>query len=146
MNRIRVSDNFFLDEFIDPRIYSQRGERSIQLIDSRIMFAAQYIREQSGEFMTINNWARGGTLRERGLRLAGTNTGALWSQHKYGRAIDINIGSWTAKQMFDFVMSHEKYLVQRQIVTVIEDIRDTPRWLHMDCRYTGQDKIVIIRA
>lgn len=145
MKRTQITENFYLDEFIDPAIYSVRGDKSISLLDFRIVEAAQFIREQSGQPVKINDWAKGGRFRERGLRRHDTATGARWSQHKYGRAIDINIGTWTPQEMLDFVMQHERYLVERQWVTVIEDVAFTKSWLHLDCRYTGTSSIVIVQ-
>lgn len=145
MKRIPVSDNFFLDEFIDPVIYAERGERSITLIDQRIVTAAQFIRDRAGMSVTINNWATGGRLRERGLRRHDTPTGARWSQHKYGRAIDINISTWTPAQMMQFMREYERELISRNLVTAIEDIQFTPSWLHLDCRFSRSNSFIIVK-
>ena len=63
MNRIKITDNFYLDEFIDPITYSERGERSIQLMDMRIILAIQHLREVINKPITINNWASRGQFR-----------------------------------------------------------------------------------
>lgn len=144
MNRVKITDNFYLDEFIDPATYAARGTSSIELLDMRIVMGIQYLREQSGRVITINNWATGGQYKESGLRRFDTKTGAKWSQHKYGRAIDTKWQGWTIKQAFDFVVSHQNYLIDRQLITTIENISATPTWLHLDCRYTGMDKFKIV--
>jgi hypothetical protein len=146
MKRIAVTDNFFLDELIDPVTYSARGARSIELIDMRIVLALQHLREVSGRAITVNNWHKGGSLRLRGYRPEGTRTGAKWSQHKYGRAIDFHIEGLSVTQAQLLVLQHEQFFIERQWITVMEDARDTPGWTHIDCRYTGQDKIRIVRA
>ena len=144
MTRYKLTDNFYLDEFICPGIYSTHGKRSVIFMDMRIVTGLQYIREQHGKPIKVNNWWDGGSLDERGLREFKTITGAKYSQHKFGRAVDSNATGLTTKEYFDLVMSHEKYLVDNQLITTIENIASTPTWLHCDCRYTGLDHILIV--
>jgi hypothetical protein len=146
VNRILVTDNFYLDEFIDPVTYSARGARSIELMDMRIILAVQHLRELTGKPITVNNWHKRGSLRLRGYRPEGTRTGAKWSQHKHGRALDFHIAGMTTAEVHALIMAHEQFFVERQWITVIEDARDTPSWTHIDCRYTGEDKIRVVRA
>jgi hypothetical protein len=144
MKRIQVSEDFFLDEFIDPVIYGQWGERSIQFIDHRIILAAQFVREKTGRSVTINNWATKGRFKESGLRRFDTRTGASMSQHKFGRAIDIKVSGMTPREVFAIVKAHEDYLIENQIITTIESLSMTPTWLHLDCRFTGLDRFLIV--
>ena len=142
--RYRVTENFYVDEFIPPEIYNVRGQKSIALMDVRIILACQWLREKTGRRITVNNWWNGGALDERGLRLQDTRTGARWSQHKYGRAVDISVDGMTPKQVHEFILKHEPELIERQWITCLENHRATPTWTHMDCRYTGLDKILIV--
>ena len=144
MTRVKLTHHFFLDEFVCPEIYSARGGQSAQMIDMRIIMAAQYLREQLGKPITINNWWNGGQYHESGLREFNTRTGAKWSQHKFGRAIDVKVAGMTPREFYAAVMSHENYLIENQLVTTIENIASTPTWVHLDCRYTGLDKILIV--
>ena len=144
MNRIAISENFFLDEFIPPEIYTARGSQSIQLLDMRIIMGVQKLRELANVPFTVNNWARGGRFKERGLRSANTTTGARWSQHKYGRAVDIDPQGITIAQLFAILKANEKWFIERSFITTVENISATPSWLHVDCRYTGQDSLLIV--
>ncbi|MFO0387607.1 MAG: hypothetical protein ACK505_12570 [Flavobacteriales bacterium] len=146
MKRIQVTDNFYLDELIDPVTYAARGERSLQLMDMRIILALQYLREIIGKPITVNTWARRGNLSLRGYRPEGTRTGAKWSQHKFGRALDFNVDGMTTREVHAVIMQHERYFIERGWITTIEDARDSPTWVHIDCRYTGLDKILVVRA
>jgi hypothetical protein len=56
MNRIKVSENFFLDEFIDPHSYLTRSDNGLGLIDKKVIAIAQKVRELKGSSITINNW------------------------------------------------------------------------------------------
>lgn len=144
MKRIEATPNFFLDEFIDPSTYASRGEKSLSLMDHRIIVFAQWLRETLGKPITINNWATGGQYRESGLRTFNTNTGAKWSQHKYGRAIDIKCKDATPNQIFAILKAHESYLIQSQICTTIENLEFSKTWIHCDCRFTGKNEFLIV--
>jgi|694.fasta_scaffold18667_2 hypothetical protein len=145
MNRFKVSENFFLDEFVPPDIYNERGQRAIQLIDIRVFMAAQFLRDTIGKPMVVNNWWNGGKFTQRGLRRHDSKTGARWSQHKYGRGFDFHVSNMTVSEVHAIIMQHEEMLINRQWITVIEDKRDTPTWVHCDCRNTGLDQILIVR-
>jgi hypothetical protein len=145
MTRVKLTDNFYLDEFIAPEIYSVRGARSVELLDMRIVLACQFIREGIGKSIIVNNWIRGGQYRESGLRSATTRTGAKWSQHKYGRAADIKVAGMSPDEVYLWLKGHEQTMVERQWITTIEDTNHTPTWLHIDCRYTGADKFRIVK-
>jgi hypothetical protein len=145
MKRIAVTDNFYLDEFIDPMTYSARGERSLQLMDYRIICAIDYLRTTINRPIIINNWASGGQFRLRGFRPEGTRTGAKWSQHKFGRALDFHVPGMTVAEVHKVIQAHSRFLIERGWLTTIEDSRDTPTWTHIDCRFTGLDEIVIVR-
>lgn len=146
MKRIPITDNFHLDEFIDPATYSARGAKSIELMDMSIILAIQHLRDITGKPITVNNWHKRGSLSMRGYRPEGTRTGARWSQHKYGRALDFNIEGMTTREVHALILQHEQFFVERQWITVIERAEDSPRWIHIDCRYTGEDKIRFVSA
>lgn len=144
MARIQVTPNFYLDELVPESILTARGEKAIQLLDMRIIKAAQFIRDQLGETVYINNWYQGGNLDECGLRTFGTKTGAVYSQHKFGRALDLHSPAGV-KAMLEVVKKFEKILIADQLLTTVEDISFTPTWLHIDCRWTGLDKLLIVQ-
>jgi len=146
MTRHKVTENIYLDEVIHPDIYSQRGQKSIQLIDIRIVLAAQLLRDTIGKPIHINNWWHGGKFQNRGLRPFNSTVGARWSQHKYGRGLDFHIEGMTPSQIQAVILQHEEMFITKQWITVMEDVRDTPSWVHIDCRYTGEDQIVIVRG
>lgn len=143
MKRVQISENFYLDEFIDPSTYAARGARAIELIDMRIVYACQYIRDHLGA-VTVNNWASGGQYRLSGLRPFNTTTGAKFSQHKYGRAADIKVAGKTPAEVHEFIKANAQYFIERQWITTLEELQDTPTWTHIDCRYTGKDHLYIV--
>lgn len=132
---------FVIQEFVSPEIYKLRGEKSIELVDSRIIKVANGLREYFKVPITINNWHEGGQYKESGLRDFSTTTGAKFSQHKFGRAIDCKFQGLDPKDIRKTILNNQKYFLELGL-TCIE--ADTPTWVHIDCRYTGLDKILIV--
>lgn len=144
MKRIRVNDFFYLDEFIPPEIYSVRGAKSIALMDDRIIEGVTLLRKYANVPFVINNWHKGLDKDERGLRLPNTRTGAKWSQHKFGRAIDLVPQGMTVRQLFAILKAHEDEFIEKKLITTVENVDITKVWMHCDCRYTGLDKFLIV--
>lgn len=143
MNRIKVSDHFYLDEVVPRSMILDRGENAIQVMDMRIIKAADMIRAELGEAIYINNWYGGGSLDECGYRYFSTATGAKWSQHKFGRALDLHCKSGPAA-MLAVLKKLEQQFIDAQLLTTYENIAATPSWLHIDCRWTGLDKLLMV--
>lgn len=144
MKRVAINEYFFLDEFIPPEIYSVRGAKSISLMDNRIIEGISLLRKYAGVPFVVNNWASGGNRDESGLRLPNTRTGAKWSQHKYGRAVDIVPKGMTVRQLFAILKAHEDEFVSKKLITTVENVNHTLTWLHVDCRYTGLNELLIV--
>jgi len=144
MQRIKVSNYFFLDELVPPSIYSARGENAMQLLDYRIVMALDHLREVIGKPIVVNNWINGGQYRESGLREFQTSTGAKFSQHKFGRAMDIKVSGLTPKQVHAIIHENEQFFIKNQLITTLENPNFTKTWTHIDCRFTGLDKLLVV--
>ena len=130
---MQVSKNFELKEFIPPDIMKVRGDKAIELIDERIIKAAQLLRDLTNSTIIINGTLNGHEYVNSGLRDFNCKEGAYYSQHKYGRAIDTKVIDWTAEKLRQLVRNNwEKFKAVG--ITTME--KDTPTWLHLDCRYT----------
>lgn len=142
---MKVSQNFILQEFIPPDIYAERGDKSIELLDNRIISLAQFFRDYFGS-ITINNWDSGGQYKESGLRSPLTTTGSKWSQHKFGRGADLKFTGTTPQKAYAEVLKHQKLFYEKGL-RVMEDIAFTATWLHIDCRTinSAEQKIVIVK-
>lgn len=134
--------NFIIQEFVPKSIYEALGEGSTKLMDERIIILSQLFRTRYGK-ITINSWHNGGQYKESGLRLPETTTGAKYSQHKYGRAVDLKFEDHTIQEIYSDVIKNTK-LFHEKGLRVIEDIAFTKTWLHIDCRFTGRDNEIII--
>jgi hypothetical protein len=58
------------------------------MFDDRLLRTMDRLRRRYGP-MVANTWHWGGNSQERGWRHEATSTGAEFSQHKYGRAVDL---------------------------------------------------------
>lgn len=140
-NRIKVTNNFFLDELIHPDYYdgSRNPER---FLDRRIVEALQLIRNWIDEPITVNNWAVGGNRQFSGLRPMNSSIGAKYSQHKFGRAFDL-VTKRPVAEMHDVLRTLEQkgHLILSGRITRVESLEATPTWTHIDNAYTGMDKL-----
>ena len=145
VSRVKVSRDFYLDEFINDDIYKRFGASSVWFIDPKIVAVAQLVRDLTHCPVTINNYATGGRYKNSGLRKLSGGIGAKYSQHRYGRAIDVKVSGMTPKEVFQIISDNED-LFMRAGLTVIEKLKFTPTWLHLDVRTTAMDSIWLVNA
>lgn len=155
--RIRISDNYFLDEFIPPEMYQKFGEKSLLWLRPDVVRIAQALRHFFGA-VTINNWSHNGEVTaemflklpkaiqdeyftQSGIRLHNSETGALFSQHKYGCAADLKFKTVDPDTVRRFIVAnyHEKFrpLGLRRMEA------QTKTWVHVDIGNTGSSELVI---
>ena len=136
---MNITKNFTVQELVPAEVYTERGDAAAQLMDIRIVNVAQWLRDKTGKSITINSWGSGGQYKESGLRNFETSTGAKWSQHKFGRALDLKVQGMEAEEVRQLIRNNWAEL--REIgLTCIE--KDTPTWVHIDCRWTGSNLLM----
>jgi hypothetical protein len=123
---------FALNEVIPPTIIAERGERAWSLMDDRILRGADWLREMFGPAV-INGRFGGKVFTESGLRDPFTATGAKFSQHKFGRALDLKFTRVTAKEVYEYIIRNPGE-ARANGITTVEDIAFTGNWLHIDAR------------
>lgn len=152
MERIQVSENFYLDEFIDPHTYFNDTDNGRSRLDIRLIPIAQRLRTLYGEPIFINNWweifkkyemtrskiqiiaiienmNKDGEINIwSGIRTNRCSIGASKSAHKLGKAID---PKGDEKKMYDIVKENAKEF-HAMGVRRLEDISITNGWLHID--------------
>lgn len=132
---MKLSTNFYLNEFVPRKIYERFTDKSIQFVDMRLVHLVQYIRDYFGHPITINNWADGGQYNESGFRDPQTGTGAELSQHKFGRAADLKFTGATVQEIYAYIMQNQQQFFDKGL-RCMEAIDKTPTWLHIDIRET----------
>lgn len=147
--RIKVSQNFYLDEFIDPYTYLSNSCYGLTQIDLRIFAIAQFVRSKHGSPLVINTWWKtfkkyegiksvdeivsiiinDGMIRKAsGLRPSQSNVGAKGGAHYTGQAIDIR---GNANSLQKIVRDNAKEMYNLG-VRRLEDIVVAKTWLHLD--------------
>jgi len=101
------------------------------LFDPRVLYTADKLRKRFGK-MAVNTWYWGGPSQYRGWRPWDCEVGAEFSQHKFGRALDL-IPLETPLSAIQDRMIDGNY----DYVSCIE-IGEKVTWLHFDTRnYKG---------
>lgn len=124
-----IPEHFRLQELVDPAAYKTLGERAWQLLDPRLLVTMDAIRGRFGAVI-CNTWADGGNLRSRGFRSPGSRTGASYSQHRFGRAMDMHFADVTVEEVRRDILQHPERVAYMHITAVELDTS----WLHIDLR------------
>ena len=131
--------HFTVPELIPPNLYAARGDAAIIVMDERILITLNRLREIFNVPITVNNWKDGGPFQQRGFR-NDPGTGALLSQHRYGRAADFDIQGLTAAAVRQMVKDGKlgapgKVGSPMEFITRLEETNNgVPiTWNHADC-------------
>ena len=135
--------HFTVKELVPPSVYQARGEASIELMDDRIIMGADWLRDLFGA-ITVNGMFGGKVFTESGLRDPFTTTGAKYSQHKFGRALDLKFHKTTPQAVYAFIMANQDE-ARKHGITTVEDIADTPTWLHISCQVHRGNGIRVVK-
>jgi hypothetical protein len=128
---MKLTDHFFLQEFVPPEIYSVYGVNSQWFIDRGLVLSVEQLRVDLAKPITINNWHTGGSYKNSGFRTPDVTVGGKLSQHRFGRAMDLKIHGMHPEE----VRAYLRIYFEKYGITTIE--KDTPTWVHIDKRYTG---------
>lgn len=135
---IKVSNKFYLHEFVSKEIYASWGKRSVWFLDQRLFLLAQFFRDRFGETIINNN-----EYNYSGFREPECKVGAKLSQHRFGRAMDLKFKNATVQEVYkDVIENYDLY--KRFGLTTLENIEKTPTWLHCDLRNVNQDELLIV--
>jgi hypothetical protein len=133
--------HFIMEELVPPEIYNNYGNKALRFLDKEMLMMIDGIREFFGEPISINNWKWGGQFSLRGFRPLNTGVGALYSQHKFGRAADMDIRNYTAEEARKAILDNQK----SPLLNWVRVIEDKVNWLHCDCRNIVADEIAVIQ-
>ena len=89
MERIQISANFYLDEYIPKDLYLKTPDPNtlLSLLNPELIISDQLLRDHFGP-VTINDWWHGGLRTWSGWRPEDCIIGAKGSDHKKGMASD----------------------------------------------------------
>jgi len=133
-----ITKFFNLHEFVSRNVYDGFELKASMFLDPKLFVIADYMRARFGS-VKINDWFWGGKFEYSGLRpIEDCPVGATYSQHKYGRAIDLKFKDVDLLEVRqDLAEFKDTYRLLG--ITTVEN--GTPSWLHIDTRYTGVGEI-----
>tara|TARA_R110000824_G_scaffold55959_1_gene153632 strand:+ start:541 stop:966 length:426 start_codon:yes stop_codon:yes gene_type:complete len=138
----KLTENFYLQEFVTKDLYKKWKERAYIFVDERIIYLAQYIRSRYDKPMTINNWISSSEgFNYRGWRPANCSVGSKFSQHKSGRAIDFNVSGMSPEEIYKDIMDNEAHFYDYGLRSII---KDTETYTHIDCRASFEHNTIKI--
>lgn len=134
-----IAKHFKLYELLPTNIYNQNKFNKSALwsiFDERILITADKIRELLNCQTYINNWYWNGNNQYRGWRPCNCEVGAQFSQHKFGRALDMNFRDYTAEQVREMILNDP----WNEAFKFITRIEGGVSWLHIDCANWDKQK------
>jgi hypothetical protein len=131
---------FKIKELVNPAFLKTTSEDVLwQLFDDRLLKCADKLRDKYGPIL-IN----GGGLTDCGLRTQDTKTGASFSAHKYGRALDLHIMSIENKGLSHEAKTQAYNEIRRTLAILcvefdVLNFEQDVYWLHIDT-YNRKDR------
>lgn len=138
--------HFKLQELVAPEVYAayeSRPEYLWRLLDECVLEALDIIREHYKASVTVNNWHIGGKRKESGLRNPFTNTGAVLSAHKFGRAADFQVKGVSSAKVQADIKAGKLPARLYELINCVEI--DTDGWTHIARLNYVTDGIVWVR-
>lgn len=132
-------NHFKAYELVPRKVYEDRGEKAIQLMDRELLVFIDKLRETLDRSITINNWKWGGPFQYRGLRTPDSDVYSQYSQHSFGKALDFDVKGMTAKQVRQWIIDNRHL----DWVKPIGFIEDGVNWVHVDTRPTDNFSLVV---
>jgi hypothetical protein len=146
MFKVYEPRNFDPREFVSPVTYQlmlARLKSPLLVMDVRMLVTADAIRTYFGKPVTINDWHVGGKRQYSGYREPTCQVGELYSQHRFGRALDLLVQGMTA------AVVRAEILVNPEAFPFITAMEDGVGWVHVDCRPVvafGPEKIFLFKG
>jgi len=121
---------FKIQELVDRKTFEEKGEESFSYFNKEALIALDDLREFFGKSIVVNNWASGGKLQWRGLRLPACKEFSEGSQHSVGNAFDCTIVGLTAAEARELILLHKNDKLLKRITRLEGNVR----WLHFDLK------------
>jgi hypothetical protein len=150
---MKLNKYFWSEELVPPTIGTNPRLDDRWYIDSKMFAVLTKLRERMGKQLWVNTWffLKGGKatndipyFHESAFRLPDTKTGARFSQHKLARAFDVRSPDLEEREIYDELATNQKLYMELGLTT-LEDFESTRTWVHMDSRWTGLDRLLIVK-
>lgn len=141
---MKVSEHFSLVEFVSQPVWNQFHESALWFIDPRLITSVEWLRKMLKVPLVCNNWHTGGTFQNRGFRPQGSPNFKPFSQHSFGRALDLSSPEMPHKDVYKWVLDNQDLILANTAFTTIEDIEIAGTWLHADIRSRPNAKELLV--
>lgn len=122
--------HFRLEELVDPSTFRLLEEKAWWVLDPRLLWTLDKTRDRYQRVVTVNDWLWGGEHTLRGFRPQGVAVGKPHSQHRYGRAIDLDVRGMPADEVRQDILANQDDPAFVYITCLETDIT----WVHLDVR------------
>lgn len=147
-------DHFKIQELVSPEVYNfyteaygiKKGEDLMwSFFDEDCLRDLDFIREEWGSSIIINNWCWNGGYKQSGLRcnidpLVANKSRPYLSGHVLGKGFDLKPKNKKFKEFYDFIIGCQ---FKFKGIKRVESFDKTPTWIHVDGLRTGRRGIKI---
>lgn len=141
----KIKQNFDIRELVCPHCYKKFGEQSWQFLTTQLLSTLYVLRYVIfNKPITVNNWYKGGTLSQRGLRcnvcdIVKDKKDVYISAHILGNAIDFNVQGYTTEYVYEEIRNNiDKFEYPIRIES------NSTTWAHCDCYQPINSNAVLI--
>ncbi len=133
---------FKIQELVSPVVFKVWQQKAWMFFDEDVLKELDYIREEFGAAIVINNWAAGGTLEQCGLRsnkdklVMGKKTLYL-SAHTMCKGFDLHAGNGNHRKLYDLCYDLIKKGKLKKFKR-LENFTNTYTWVHIDTYNSGE--------
>lgn len=132
-------EHFGIKELVSPIVYMKWGEKAWMFFDEDVLKELDFIREELGAPIVINNWASKGNLRQCGLRsnldeIPKTKTlkdQLYLSAHTQSKAFDLHNGFGDHRKLYNLCYELIKKGKLKKFKR-LENFNNTLCWVHID--------------
>ena len=135
------SKRFKIQELVPLHLYNLLHEDALwNLFDEGLIKSIDAIKEKfpNGSII-INNYAWSGTRTQSGIRTKDSKYYSEGSMHSVGKAVDMVFTKYTADEVREYILKNQGEF------PFIRRIEEDVSWLHIDCKYTGNDDIITFK-
>ncbi len=133
----KIKRFFGIKELVCPHVYERFGDEAWNFLDERLLLTLHTIRLYLDKPIIVNNWAKGGSYSQRGLRcnvcpLVKEKTSlekVYVTAHLQGKAVDFHVPGMTSEEVRRFIKE-----IRLQLPYPIRIERGTQGWVHIDMR------------
>ena len=150
----RFKKYFSIRELVDRDTFNKRGAKSWQHFDPRLIETMLILREALGKPINVNNWHRGGSSQQKGLR---TNLSQLvqtkterdilyLSAHRQGMALDFHVKGMGSEKVREWIVANKEIFPHK--IRLEHKMKGKPiSWVHLDVfDYEGNPHIYLFNV